>query len=382
MIADTVRVEPTVDTHVPGYLERPERPHEPLPNIISWLCWILGFIASLFGTLSVLHAEKDFPWLGFLFYVVGGVAISFGTFLAKSPVSPAALGWAIVTFVFCLFGGVYGSLISMIVYLLSRGQPKDTPLVDVVRAEMWIQSNAPPERDFSAPLEVQFREEIRTEPIVDMIPYADVATALAIIDRLAESTDPRQRRLLNRMSEDQRPEVFQYAMAKINELQRNYVVRIYQMTEQLRYRTETAALQANLAALYNEYMKSGLMEEGLGPYYWELAVAHTLEAMAADPKNLKLPVLLASLFRDRGLHKESLTVLESCMSRHPGDLGSLLLYLEDLFEEGQKNDRINFVRAVRKRALESGWAVKLPRKREGHAISELAHFWLGVRDNA
>jgi hypothetical protein len=70
------------------------------------------------------------------------------------------------------------------------------------------------------------------------------------------------------------------------------------------------------------------------------------------------------------------------LTRNPGDLGSLLLYLEDLFEEGQKQDRANFVRAVRKRALESGWAVKLPRKREGHAISELAHFWLGVRDNA
>ncbi len=380
MIADTVRIDTGVDPTVPGYLERPPRPHEPLPNIVSWLCWILGLVASLLGTLWVLRAEESFPTGSFFFYVVGALAISFGTYMAKSPVSPAALGWAIVTLVFCLFGGVYGSLISMLVYLLSRGQPKETPLVDVVRAEMWIQSNAPPERDFSAPLEVQFREEIRTEPIVDLIPYADVATALAIVDRLAESDDPRQRRLLNRMAGDQRPEVFQYAMSKINELQRSYVVRIYQMTEQLRYRTETAGLQASLASLYHEYMKSGLMEEGLEPYYWELAVAHTLEAMTADPKNLKLPVLLAALLRDRGLHKESLTLLESTMARHPGDLGSLLLYLEDLFEDGQKNEQLGFVRAVRKRALESGWAVKLPRKREGHAISELAHFWLGARD--
>ncbi len=380
MIADTVRIDTGVDPTVPGYLERPPRPHEPLPNIVSWLCWILGLVASLLGTLGVLRAEESFPTGSFFFYLAGALAISFGTYLAKSPVSPAALGWAIVTLVFCLFGGVYGSLISMLVYLLSRGQPKETPLVDVVRAEMWIQSNAPPERDFSAPLEVQFREEIRTEPIVDLIPYADVATALAIVDRLAESDDPRQRRLLNRMAGDQRPEVFQYAMSKINELQRSYVVRIYQMTEQLRYRTETAGLQASLASLYHEYMKSGLMEEGLEPYYWELAVAHTLEAMTADPKNLKLPVLLAALLRDRGLHKESLTLLESTMARHPGDLGSLLLYLEDLFEDGQKNEQLGFVRAVRKRALESGWAVKLPRKREGHAISELAHFWLGARD--
>ncbi len=380
MIADTVRIDTSVDANAPGYLERPPRPHEPLPNIVSWLCWILGFVASLVGTLGVLRAEEQFPYLSFFFYVAGALAISFGTYMAKSPVSPAALGWAIVTMVFCLFAGVYGSLISMLVYLLSRGQPTETPLVDVVRAEMWIQSNAPPERDFSAPLEVQFREEIRTEPIVDIIPYADVATALAIIDRLAESKEPRQLRLLNQMAGDRRPEVFQYAMGKINELQRSYVIRIYQMTEQLRYRTEIAGLQASLAALYHEYLQSGLVEEGLEPYYWELAVAHTLEAMAADPANLKLPVLLAALFRDRGLHKESLTLLESTMTRHPGDLGSLLLYLEDLFEEGQKTDRLDFVRAVRKRALESGWAVKLPRKREGNAISELAHFWLGARD--
>ncbi|MEW6277759.1 MAG: hypothetical protein AB1758_03975 [Candidatus Eremiobacterota bacterium] len=377
----TIKVE-VQGTEPAGYLEKPARVAEPLPGAVSWLCWVAGVIATFLGTRLLLGSTDTFPLLGFVLYVAGAAALAFGVWWAKGPQHPAAVGWAIFSVFFCLFAGIYGSLISLVVYVLSRGQPSDTPLVDVVRAEMWVQSTAPPERDDTLPLEVQFRNEIKTEPIIDMIPNADVPTALAIADRLAEAREPRQRKLLLRLAQDPRQEVYQYAMAKLNHLQQEFAVRIYQLTEKRRYRPDDADLSVSLASVYCDYIDSGLVEEGLEDYYWELTLAHLFEAMVADPSNTRMPVRMAALLRSRGLFQESLQVLEGTLQRHPGDVGAHLLLLEALYEGGQGAGQAGMARQVRKRALESGWAVKLPRKREGQVLSELAHFWFGARENA
>lgn len=352
-------------------------------NPLAWILWIIGFILSVVAAwlLLVKHGETDsFPWIATLCHLLATVLVGAGTGLALSLADSTGWGWACLSAFFAFLVGPVGVVMGVFCYLMARGQPTGMPLVEVIKAEMWIRQEDPVEEDLM-PLDLKIREELRTEPFVDLLPYADVPTAMAIIKRLKERGHKRDIQMLRGMTQDQRPEVYQAAIAQLDKLEGYFSGRIFAISQELEASPHKAELRLELAGLYLEYRESGLLEEGLEDYYWELTLSQVLEAMLAHPGGGVLTVDLARLLHDRDLVDESAAVAEAGLKKDPHNIHGQLLVLQSIVQNAQEKQDPNLFSAARKRALESAWAVKTPKRTSsGDPTHELAKFWFEGRE--
>ncbi len=348
------------------------------PSLIAIVLWLVGWLLACCSAVLVFEGSANsFPWAGGLLHLVAVALAGLGTAHAKGLKHPAARGWAGLVMFFAFFGGPLGYLAGVACYLFGVGQPTEMPLVEVVKAEMWIKPL--PDREELVTFEAQLREELRTQPIVDLIPYADVPTAIAIINKLAETRSYEDVQLLRRMSTDRRPEVYQYALSKLDTMEREYALRIFRLQDQLIARATESSVRIELAKLYLEYTESGLLEGALQDYYWELTLGQVLEAMLLDPTRRDLLLDLAKLFHARRRYPEAQRLLEDIVSRDRSNLKAQLLLVECLMERAQRENRPELLTQARRQALESAWTVRIPPA--SHPLHALARFWFG-RDKA
>lgn len=344
------------------------------PSLVAILLWLVGWLVSCLAFSLVFEGSgAGFPWAGSCLHLVATALAGAGTAFAKGLTHPAARGWAALVVFFAFFGGPLGYLAGVACYLFGVGQPTEMPLVEVVKAEMWIKPA--PEREELVTFEAQLREELRTQPIVDLIPYADVPTAIAIINKLAETRSFDDVQLLRRMSTDRRPEVYQYALSKLDTMEREYALRIFRLQDQLTARATEAPLRIELAKVYLEYTESGLLEGALYDYYWELTLGQVLEAILLDPSRRDLLLDLARLFTARRRYAEAQRILEEIVGRERTNLKAQLLLVECLMERAQRENKPELLTQARRRALESAWALRVPPV--SSPLHALARFWFG-----
>jgi hypothetical protein len=354
---------------------------EGLP-LLAVVIWVVGAVASILACFLMLAAAPrsidvgGFPWFGSFLHLLGAALAYFGTRVAKGK-HPSSQGWACLVTFFAFFGGPLGFLAGVACYLFGVGQPTEMPLVDVVKAEMFVRS-APVHRTESVQaFDVQLREELRTQPIVDLLPYADVATAIAIINKLADQRQRGDMKMLRDLSQDRRPEVYQFALSKLDEFERDFATRIYHLKETLTYRSEDVGLRVELAKVYYDYTNSGLLDESLEDYYWEMTLAQLFEAMRLEANRQDLVVDMARLFLMRQMYREAEAAVEDVLRKEPSNLDAQLLMLECLTERAQVEGNPYLLQQARLRALESAWAVKLPKSQEQHPLFKVAQFWFG-----
>ncbi|MGE0488256.1 MAG: hypothetical protein AB7S38_03465 [Vulcanimicrobiota bacterium] len=355
-------------------------------NPIAWLIWVVGLVLSLLGTWMLVREQTlVFPTVAVLLYLAGAVLTAGGTGLALSLTDPAGWAWASLSGVMALLVGPLGVVMGVVCYLMARGQPTGQPLTEVVKAEMWIKAEEPEEVDELAPLDLKIREQARTEPIVDLLPYADVATAIAIVNRLRERGNHDDIQMIRQISRDPRPEVYQYAISQLDRLEKEFAGRIYRIEADMKAQPARTELRIDLAREYLRYIDSGLLDEGLRDYYWELTLAHVFEAMLAHPRGEELAVDVAHLLHMQGLYKSATRVAQAALKRAPESLQGQLLVLQTMVDQAQAEGKYTLLREARTRALESAWAVPVPKKREAGAgpTFDLAHFWFeGRKSNA
>lgn len=354
---------------------------EGLP-LVAVVIWVIGAICSILGCFLMLTSApkgidvSGFPVFGSLLHLVGTVLAYFGTRTAKGS-HPSAAGWAWLVTFFAFFGGPLGFLAGVGCYLFGVGQPTEMPLVDVVKAEMFVKSAPVHRTDAVGAFDVQLREELRTQPIVDLLPYADVATAIAIINKLADQRKRGDMLMLRDMSQDRRAEVYQYALSKLDEFERDFATRIYHLKEQLAYRPQDVGLRVELAKVYYDYTYSGLLDDSLEDYYWEMTLAELFEAMRLESNRQDLVVDMARLFLMRQMYREAEAAVEDVLRKEPSNLDAQLLLLECLTERAQLEGNPHLLQQARLRALESAWAIKLPKSQEQHPLFKVAQFWFG-----
>lgn len=354
---------------------------EGLP-IVSAVVWSFGALCSILACYWMLRStpqvvgDDSFPWIGALLHLIGATAAYWGARLAKGD-HPSSRGWAWLVTFFAFFGGPLGFLAGVACYLFGVGQPTEMPLVEVVKAEMFVRAAPAPRQDDVVAFDVQLREELRTQPIVDLLPYADVATARAIINKLAETRKRDDIVLLRQMSQDQRPEVYQFALSKLDEFEREFATKIYQLKERLNYRPDDPSLRVELAKLYYDYTNSGLLDDSLEEYYWEMTLAQLFEAMRHEHNRLDLVVDMARLFLSRKMYEEAEAAVEDVLRKEPSNLDAQLVMLESLAQRAQRDGNPLLLQQARIRALESAWAVKVPKTREQHPLYQVAQFWFG-----
>jgi hypothetical protein len=349
-------------------------------SIIAVVVWVVGAIASILACFVMLKTSpmgvSAFPIFGFLLHLIGTGLAYLGTRIAKGN-HPSSNGWACLVMFFAFFGGPLGFLAGMACYLFGVGQPTEMPLVDVVKAEMFVRSAPTHVRHEVVAFDVQLREELRTQPIVDLLPYADTATAIAIVNKLAEQRKPEDLKLLRQMSQDRRAEVYQFALSKLDEFDRDYATRIFHLKEQLRYAPDDVGLRVELAKVYYDYTNSGLLDESLTEYYWEMTLAQLFDAMRLEHSRLDLVVDMARLFLMRDMVLEAEAAAQDVLRKEPANLDAQLVLLECLTARAQEEGNPYLLQQARVRALESAWAIKLPRSREQHPLYKVAQYWFG-----
>lgn len=351
-------------------------------SLLAVVIWVVGACFSILAGFVTLRATPVgvgtdwFPWLGAVLHLLASALAFIGTRIAKGD-HPSGKGWACLVTFFAFFGGPFGFLAGVACYLFGVGQPTEMPLVDVVKAEMFIRSAPAHRHTESAAFDVQLREELRTQPIVDLLPYADVATAIAIINKLAEQKKPEDLELLRKLSQDRRPEVYQFALSKLDEFDRDYAQRIYHLTEQLGFTPEDVGLRVELAKVYYEYTTSGLLDESLRDYYWEMTLAQLFDCMRLDSNRPELVVDMARMFLLQGMFLEAEAAAEDVLRREPANLNAQLVLLECLCERAQREGNPMLLQQARLRALESAWAIKIPKSKEQHPLFRVADFWFG-----
>jgi hypothetical protein len=311
-----------------------------------------------------------------------GVGLAFGGTLLAKGAHPSARGWGWLVAFFAFFGGPLGFMAGIACYLFGVGQPTEMPLVEVVKAEMFVRAAPPPRTQDVVAFDVQLREELRTQPIVDLLPYADSATAIAIVNKLSENRKPEDIVMLRQLSQDRRPEVYQFALSKLDEFEREFANKIYTLKEQLRYRPDEVGLRVELAKVYYEYTYSGLLDESLEDYYWEMTLAQLFEAMRLESNRLDLVVDMARLFLARKMYEEAEAAVEDVLRKEPSNLDAQLVLLESLAERAQRDRNPMLLQQARLRALESAWAIKVPKTREQHPLYQVAQYWFGRRSAA
>jgi hypothetical protein len=354
---------------------------EGLP-VISAVVWAFGALCSILACTVMLGSSPrtidadGFPWLGAVLHIVGTALGYWGTRLAKGA-HPSSRGWAWLVAFFAFFGGPLGFLAGIACYLFGVGQPTEMPLVDVVKAEMFARSAPVHRTEDVVAFDVQLREELRTQPIVDLLPYADIATANAIINKLADNRKRDDIVLLRQLSQDRRPEVYQFALSKLDEFEREFATKIYHIKEQLNYRPEDPGLRVELAKVYYDYTNSGLLDDSLEDYYWEMTLAQLFEAMRLEANRLDLVVDMARLFLSKGMYEQAEAAVEDVLRKEPSNLDAQLVLLESLAERAQRDNNPQLLQQARMRALESAWAVKVPKTREQHPMYQVAQYWFG-----
>lgn len=353
------------------------------PRSVPVFALALGLSAAASYLLLRSNAQPmEFPWLGFLMHTLAAVATGMGIAIALGIEETARHGWAAFLGVFAFLAGPVGVVLGIASYLVARGQPTRTPLTEVVKAEMFVTVVAEDEAEDLATLDLKIREQAQVEPFVDMLPVADIPTAIAIVNRLRERAQRQDIEMIRQVTSDPRPEVYQYALAILDKMEKEFAARVYALQQEIHLHPKRAALRIEMARLHLDYMRSGLLDESLCDYYWELSLSHLFEAMLAAPQQPELGADLALLLAEKELVAEAGAVASVVLKKNPGMQQAQLLVVRAAYEKALEEGSTAGLLAAKRTALESAWAISLPKKRSSALgpTYDLAHFWFGDRD--
>lgn len=351
-------------------------------NLLGVPFWLIAILLSGYSSYILLFgaegSQGPFPFLGFFLHCLAAACTGLGVYIALGRDEEARTGWGLFTGMFAFLAGPVGVLGGILSYLLARGQPRQMPLTEVVKAEMFIKAIDEEDSDEVQSLALKIRDEAQVEPIVDMLPLADIPTAIAIVNRLRERGERQDIEMIREVSNDPRPEVYQYALAILDKMEKKFAGEVYALAQEIKERPNDAQLRIDMAKLHIEYIQSGLLDESLRDYYWELTLSHLFQAMLSHPKNTGLGSDFAQLLAMTGLVEEAGTVAAIVLKKEPSLLQAQLLVLQGMFQKATEGDTEALAEA-RKTALSNGWAVHVPRKRTTGLgpTYDLAHFWFG-----
>lgn len=369
-----------------SFSNEPREVLSPVFNVLAVPFFVLAVIVSYLSARDLLQEAQGslgpFPVVAFLLHLLAAVLTGLGVFIALGRDEESRSGWGFFTGVFAFLAGPVGVLGGIVTYLLARGQPRQTPLTEVVKAEMFVTAVDEEEPDDIGSLNLKIREEAQVEPIIDMLPLADVPTAIAIVNRLRERGERADIEMIREVSNDPRPEVYQYALAILDKMEKEFAGKVYGLAQEIKESPKDSKLRVEMAKLHIEYIQSGLLDDSLTDYYWELTLSHLFEAMLGHPGSPELGSDFAMLLAQQELIQQAAKVAQVVLKKDPSLLQSQLIVLQAMYTRAVNEGQPEALASARKKALEANWAVRVPAKRRpGMGPSyDLAHFWFGGDD--
>ena len=284
-------------------------------------------------------------WL--LFHVLSAACMAVALWLASHPRSrdeASAWGWLTAAHGLCI--PMVGGPACLFAYLITMARKGHSGSLLQTMRELEIpdaqeqvpaEDNSGNEGDDAGEkaVEEKIREMTGVEPISVTLDSADIPAIQTMIDTLAQSRQPEMLKLLYRCLEDERPEIFQYALTTIAKLQEKFCLRIYQAVQAERLAPESVETHLALVQCYWEYLESGLLDSTLEDYYGSLAITGLERTLKLRPEHDQSRVRLGRLLQRRGRHAEAERVFRTMILDRPQSLEAHLGVLEVLFREGQ-----------------------------------------------
>ena len=146
-------------------------------------------------------------------------------------------------------------------------------------------------------------------PAVSLLERGNIEERRAAIEVLAQIGGPQQVRHLQACLDDPEREVYQYAHAKLTELQERHIEAIRS--------AESQGKKTELLEGYLQYISSGLLGEATQDFYRQKAVRTAVHLLQDNPESVALLNLLGGLYTEQGAEQEARLHLEKALNLEP-----------------------------------------------------------------
>ncbi len=173
------------------------------------------------------------------------------------------------------------------------------------------------------------------EPLVDMLSTPDPQLKRAVLEMIAKRRNPKLIPHIIEALKDPRPEVYQFAMAKITNLQTEYARAISQAARAAKSAPADAGARRQLASVYGQYLRSGLVEESLRSHYEEQLRAEYAAVLSLEPGASNIRVALGRLDLKAGRLDEAYRGFRRVLDDDGDNVDGLLGLIETLYSQGE-----------------------------------------------
>ena len=172
------------------------------------------------------------------------------------------------------------------------------------------------------------------EPLVDMLSTPDPQLKRAVLDAIAKSKNSKLIPHILEALEDPRPEIYQFAIAKVTQLQHDYGLEIARAMDKAKADPENLGAHRRLAEVYRQYLKSGLADQSVMGFYQDQLQQEYEKILSLSPKDCTILKSLAQLFLENKKWEEAGREFKKARSLKPNDLEAQFGLIKVLY--GQK----------------------------------------------
>lgn len=180
--------------------------------------------------------------------------------------------------------------------------------------------------------ELPLVEHLKIQPLIDLLASPDLETRKAVLEAMARRRGRRLIECIQQALKDPQPEIYQFAVAKLAQIQEMHTRELAEARALHRARPDRQNAYSLIKA-YHDYLDSGLLEPALEPLYLEQLEALYRQTLEQEPEDsggrLSLAQVLLRLRRLEAARAQCEIVLEQ--EEHSGE--ALLGLLEVSFLE-------------------------------------------------
>lgn len=289
-------------------------------NIMRASAWACGAASLVLEARAILHLLGDRAAVGIALHLAAAAMFGASLYLAHGRGASASY-WGIFGGCGALLMPGYGMGLLLTLLLALRFIP---PPVGDLLAE-FVEHTAPGAEVGGGSHRMRagdlpMVEHLSVEPLIDMLDTPDIDRKRAVIDAMAKRRGKKLIAAIQTCLTDPRPEIYQYAMARLGKLQEDYTRDIGTATREVETAPHEPAPRYRLAALYETYLGSGLVDSTLVDFYRGLLMKEYRAILAMAPDDTAAALALGRLLVDVGQIEEAAGHLEAVLARDPGNV--------------------------------------------------------------
>lgn len=340
-----------------------------VPRLLIGITLVVALTAQAWGLFRLYAHDLVYGALGLLVgALIGAVAVFLQPEVRTSFLrNEARAGWLALALILMATLPVVSVAVILAVVLTGRRLSPPTPLEEMSE---HTQPPAPPKihRDTVA---AKFMETLSTQCTLGQGQGA-VRQVRTLSEYLPGYQDRTKVSRLKAFLDDPRSDAYHLAVAELARLQQLFTVQIAKAQERLRLRPSVAT-NRHLAELYEEYVASGLLDEGVTGYYWGLALERYAALCELDPANPRWRLKRVELMLERDQASRALAECEELLEAFPDQMDVRLRLLEIHFNAARFG-ALEPMRRFQELLADLGARVD-PEQVEEPELKSVARFW-------